>query len=328
MRALRVDDQQNLCWSEVPDPKAKPGQVVIEIHAAGVNRADLLQRVGRYASPPDWPDWMGLEVAGVIVGARPESRWKRGDKVCALLGGGGYAERVAVPEELVLPLPLGLSMAEGAALPEVFATAYLNLVIEAGIQADDTVLIHAGASGLGIAAIQLAKLFGARVVTTVGSEKKAEVARRLGADVVVLRHTDDLEKVLDANPVSIALDCVGGEALGRHLGKMAPGGRWILVATLGGVETTIPLRMVLTRGLRLIGSTLRSRTNAVKARILQELERVLWPRLSDGSVRPVIHAILPVMEAEAAHAILERNENIGKVILRVRDESEPASRLS
>ena len=318
MHAILMDERKEFCWSEVPDPVCRPGEVLIEIHAAALNRADLLQRAGKYPPPPGWPEWMGLEVAGVIREAPPGSRWRPGDAVCALLGGGGYAEQVAAPEELVLPIPKGLTMAEAASLPEAYATAYLNLCIEAKMKAGETVLIQAGASGLGMAAIQLAKAFGARVVTTVSTEEKKEAVLGLGADIVVNRKTDDLGAVLDAHPVDIALDCVGGPGLGANIEKLALGGRWILIATLGGERAEIALRPMLMRGLRLIGSTLRSRSNAMKGEILRALEERLWPLLESKRVRPTLYRTLPIAEAAEAHAILERGENIGKVVLKVR----------
>lgn len=317
MRAMLADAKNRLIWSEAPEPVAKDGECLLEIHAAALNRADLLQRAGKYPPPPGWPEWMGLEAAGVILKAPEGSRWRVGDKVCALLGGGGYAERIAVPEGLLMRVPEGLSFEEAASLPEVYATSYLNLCFEAGLKAGDTVLIQAGASGLGMAAIQLAKAFGAKVMTTVGSEAKAEAVRMLGADIVVNRKTDDLGKALDENPVDIVLDCVGGGDLGRHIEKLSPGGRWILVATLGGETSEIPLRPILKRGLRLIGSTLRSRNNEMKCRILRNLENEVWPKIESGRIRPTLHKILPIENAEEAHAILARNENAGKVVLRI-----------
>jgi NADPH2:quinone reductase len=319
MNAMLIDENRDFNWSKVPDPELKAGEVLIKIHATALNRADLLQRAGKYPPPPGWPEWMGLEVAGTITDASAESRWKVGDQVCALLGGGGYAEQVAVPEEMVMSIPEGLSMAEAASLPEAYATAYLNLCIEADMKAGDTVLIHAGASGLGIAAIQLAKSFGAKVITTVSSEVKAETVRRLGADIVVNRKTDDLGTVMDANPVDIVLDCVGGQTLGDNIEKLAVGGRWILIATLGGEHAKIALRPILKRGLKLAGSTLRSRTSEMKGHILRKLEAKVWPEISAGKIRPVIYRTLPIAEAKAAHAILERSENIGKVILNIQD---------
>lgn len=318
MYATLVDDKLNLNWSEVPEPITKPNDVLIEIHAAALNRADLLQRVGKYPPPPGWPEWMGLEVAGTVLSAPESGRWKRGDKVCALLGGGGYAQRVAVPQNMVLPIPNGLSMTEAAALPEAFATSYLNLCIEGGMKAGDTVFIPAGASGLGIAAIQLAKAFGAKVITTVSSGEKAQAVKKLGADIIVNRKTDDLGRVLDENPVNIVMDCVGGAGLGKNIEKLAIGGRWILIATLGGESAEIALRPILKRGLKLIGSTLRSRTEEMKGRILSELEKHVWPKIESGSIRPVIYRTFPIEKATEAHAVLEHHENIGKVVLTVK----------
>jgi len=227
---------------------------------------------------------------------------------------------VAARPELLLPIPASLTMTEAASLPEVFATVYLDLVLEAGLEAGETVLIHAGASGVGVAAIQLARLLGARVLTTVSSPAKAEAVRRLGAELVVDRRSGDLGAAMDAcaaegRPVAVTLDCVGGADLGAHLARMADGGRWVLIATLAGERSEIPLRALLKRGLRLIGSTLRNRPLAMKARVIDGLHTTVWPALAAGTVRPVIHAVLPMAEAASAHAILERGENIGKVVL-------------
>lgn len=317
MYAMKVDEAQAMRWTEVPDPVPKEGEVLLKIRAAALNRADLLQRAGKYPPPPGWPEWMGLEVAGVVLSAPAGSRWKAGDEVCALLGGGGYAEMIAVPEGMVLPVPAGLSMAEAASLPEVFATAYLNLFLEAHMREGETVFVQAGASGLGLAAIQLAKAFGAKVMTSVGSPEKAEAVRRIGADWVLERRRDDPAAAFEAHPVDIALDCVGGEVLGNCIERLAPGGRWILISTLGGEFARISLRPILKRGIRLIGSTLRSRPTEMKARILHELEEKVWPKFASKEIHPVIHAVLPVARAEEAHAILQRNGNIGKVVLEI-----------
>ncbi len=320
MRAMKVGEKQELIWTDVPNPVMEADDVLVDIHATALNRADLLQRAGKYPPPPGAPEWMGLEIAGTVaaVGAKAGSRWQIGDKVCALLGGGGYAEQVAVKSDMLLPIPGNLSMAEAASLPEAYATSYLNLCLEAGLKAGETILVQAGASGLGIAAIQLAKALGAKVITTVGSQEKADAVCRFGADIVVERHHQDLGVVMDANPVDVTLDCVGGAQLGACIEKMARGGRWILIATLGGVSAEVSLRPVLTRGLRLIGSTLRSRPPEMKARIMRELGERVWPKIASGEIRPVIHAVLPIQQAEEAHAILERNENIGKVVLEIR----------
>jgi NADPH2:quinone reductase len=213
MHAILVAENQRLVWTEVPDPAPRAGELLIDVHAAALNRADLLQRAGDYPPPPGWPEWMGLEVAGVVLNSPAESRWKAGDKVCALLGGGGYAQRVAVPVKMVLPVPEGLSMVEAAAIPEAFATSYLNLCIEGGMQSGETVLIQAGASGLGMAAIQLAKALGGKVMTTVSTREKADFVSNLGADIVVNRMVDDLAAAMKEHPVDVALDCVGGPGL-------------------------------------------------------------------------------------------------------------------
>jgi len=318
MHAVLINEDQSLSWSEVPEPAPKADEVLIEIHAAALNRADLMQRAGNYPPPPGCPEWMGLEVAGVILEAPAESRWEAGDKVCALLGGGGYAERVAVPAGMVLPAPEGLSMVEAAAIPEAFATSYLNLCIEGGMKAGDTVLIQAGASGLGMAAIQLVKTLGGKVMTTVGTEAKAEFVRKLGADIVVNRKTDDLVAVMEEHPVDVAMDCISGPGLGQCIEKMAIGGRWIVIATLGGPKTELNVNLFFRRGIKLIGSTLRSRTPEMKGEILGGLEKLLWNAFSSGTIKPVIHKTLPITEAEDAHAILQNRENIGKVVLTVK----------
>lgn len=316
MKAILVDPEKNLVWSEVPDPVRKENEVLIAVHAAALNRADLMQRAGDYPPPPGWPEWMGLEVAGIVLEAPRGGRFQSGDAVCALLGGGGYAEKVAVPAEMVLPVPSGLSMAEAAALPEAFATSYLNLCMEGGLKSGDTVLIQAGASGLGIAAIQLAKELGAKVMTTVGTDEKADFVRSIGADIVINRRSDDLVAAMERHPVDIALDCVAGARLGESVIRLAHGGRWIVIATLAGPQTEIDMNVFFRRGLKLIGSTLRSRSSEMKAQILAGLETLLWHKFSASELRPVLHQILPMdTHAEEAHAILQKEENIGKVVL-------------
>jgi len=318
MYAMLVNDKKELVWTEVPDPAPKQDEILIDVHATALNRADLMQRAGNYPPPPGWPEWMGLEVAGVVLESPEGGRWKKGDQVCALLGGGGYAERVACPANMALPVPEGLSMDEAAAIPEVFATAYLNLFQEGGMAAGDTVFIQAGASGLGAAAIQLAREAGAKIVTTVGSGDKADFVKRLGANVVINHKKEDVASVLAQHPVDVALDCVAGPNLGRCLEGMANGGRWIVIATLGGSDSTINMNQYFRKGLKLIGSTLRSRTSERKAGILADLEARFWPAFSSGRIRSILHASLPITRAEEAHAILHNNENLGKVVLTVR----------
>lgn len=315
MHAILIKTDKFLDWCEVPDPVVRDNEILVEVHAAALNRADLMQREGNYPPPPGWPEWMGLEVAGVVLQAPSGCRWKVGDKVCALLGGGGYAEKVAVPADMALPVPDGLSMVEAAAIPEAFATSYLNLCIEGGMKAGDTVFIQAGASGLGMAAVQLAKALGAKVVTTVGSEDKERFVRELGADVVINRKKENISEVLAQHPVNVAMDCVAGKNLGPCLKTMARGGRWIVIATLGGEMSELNMLDFFKRGVKLIGSTLRSRTTEMKVEILAGLEKQLWPEFSSGKIKVLIHKTLPIQQAEEAHAILQNQENLGKVVL-------------
>lgn len=331
MKAILIqkDERNSLIWSEVPDPVAKPDEVVIKVAYAALNRADLLQREGNYPPPPGCPEWMGLEVSGEIVSmgaeAAARSALQVGDKVCALLGGGGYAEYVAVPYGMCMPIPKNTSMVEAAAIPEAFATAYLNMFIEGGIREGNTLLITAGASGLASVAIPMAKAFGIRVITTVRSDEKAKAIACLGADRIVNTKKENLADVLKeeleaGRPVDVAIDCVGGEGVGECLRYLAHGARWIMIAALGGAHTDLDLRNVYVRNVRVIGSTLRSRTPAMKAEILSRLMRDTWSKVEDGTLRPTIFRVLPITEAEAAHALLANSENIGKVVLEVAGE--------
>lgn len=326
MKAILVQPDRSLRWSEVPDPVAKPDEALVKIEYAALNRADLMQREGNYPPPPGCPEWMGLEVSGEIVSMGPEaaekSNFKVGDKVCALLGGGGYAESVAVRYDMMMPVPEGCSMAEAAALPEAFATAYLNLFIEGGIQPGNTLLVTAGASGLASVIIPMAKAFGVRVITTVRKDHQVEAIRPLGADLIVNTGRESLPDVLRAQleagtPVDVAIDCLGGDVMGKCLHYMARGGRWIMIATLAGDPTTVDLRNIYVRNVRIIGSTLRSRAPQVKAQILASLVKEVWPKVCSGEVRPTICKVLPITEAEAAHDLLYQGQNIGKVVLKV-----------
>ena len=314
MKAMLIEENK-LVLRDIPEPVLKPGYVIIDIHAAALNRADLLQVAGKYPPPPGWPGWPGLECSGVISAANENSRWQAGDKVCALLGGGGYAEKVLVPEGMVMPIPDNVSFTEAAALPEVYTTAMLNLFRLGELKKGETLFVQAGASGLGIAAIQLGKLAGAKVVTTVGSPEKAEAVRKLGADVVIDRKAEAVDEVLLKHPVDVALDCAGGALLGKCLNAVNPGGRWILVSTLGGETTELPLRVLLKKHIRLMGSTLRSRSDAEKSDILKQLTETVWPEVSAGKIRPVIHALFPFEDAAKAHEILAAQQNTGKVVL-------------
>jgi NADPH2:quinone reductase len=311
-----LDENLNFSWREMPDPVRKADEVLIKVHAAAVNRADLMQKDGCYASPEGWPQWCGLEVSGEVLEAPEGASVKPGDKVCALLGGGGYSELVTAPVGMVIPIPEGMSMIEAASLPEVWATVYLNLQMEAGgMKPGDVFYMQAGASGVGLAAIQLAKQMGAKVITTIDSPEKAEFVRKLGADYVLDYRTEDVRPVIEAHPPTVALDCIGGKQMGECLRNMVFGGRWIMIATMGGAETTINLETIWRKRIKLIGSTLRSRTPEEKGAILQALHQDLWPLFSSGKLITNIHAVFPIEEAEQAHGVLRRCENIGKVVL-------------
>ena len=326
MKAILVQDDRSLIWADVPDPVTGPEDCLVKIEAAALNRADLMQREGDYPPPPGCPEWMGLEIAGTIVEVGPEaavkSNWKVGDKVCALLGGGGYAEYANVKYDMLMPVPQNCTMVEAAAIPEAFATAYLNLFMEGGLKPGNTLLMNAGASGLASVVIPMAKAFGARVITTVLSDEIAASIAHLKADVVVNTRKTDIVEVLkkelaDGHGVDVAIDCLGGDVMGKCIHFLTHGARWIMIAALAGVKTEIDLKNIYVRNVRIIGSTLRSRTPAVKARILSELVEKVWPKVESGEVKPTIYKVLPITEAEAAHDILYRGENVGKVVLTV-----------
>ena len=326
MKAVLIQNDKSLIWADVPDPVMKNDEALVKIEYAALNRADLLQREGNYPPPPGCPDWMGLEISGTIMDigeeAKEKSNYKVGDKVCALLGGGGYAEYANIRYDMLMPVPKNCTMAEAAALPEAYATAYLNLFMEGNIQSGNTLLMHAGASGLASVIIPMAKAFGIRVITTVREEAHRRAIAHLGADVIVNTSTEDIAETLkkeleEGHPVDVAIDCLGGEMMGKCLHYLSHGARWIMIATLAGDLTEIDMRNIYVRNVRIIGSTLRSRKPEVKAQILSNLVKDIWPKVSDGSVKPTIYKVLPITEAEEAHAILYRGENVGKVVLEV-----------
>ena len=323
---MLVDEHRDLVWTEVPDPEPKADEVLVEIRAAALNRADLLQREGKYPSPPGCPPWMGLEIAGVVTAvgseAAEKSAWKPGDRVCALLGGGGYAEAVAVPWNMLMPIPQGLSFVEAASLPEAYATCYLNLFIEGRFQRGETLFMPAGASGLASVGIPMAKAFGAYVITSVLDEEKRGQIADLGADVIINTESEDPAEILcreaeAGHPVDVVIDCLAGKTLGRCLPYVAEGCRWVLISTLDGTTTELPLRAVLTKGIELKGSMLRKRSVAEKAAILADLVKDVWPLIEQKQIRPHVYRVLPIEKAEEAHAILERGENVGKVVLTI-----------
>ena len=326
MKAILVNDDRSLRWDNVPDPIIKSDEVLVKIEAAALNRADLMQREGDYPPPAGCPEWMGLEVSGEIVEIGAEvsekSEWKIGDKVCALLGGGGYAEYVAVKYDMLMPIPQNCSMVEAAAIPEAFATAYLNLFIEGNIKEGNTLLMNAGASGLASVIIPMAKAFGVRVITTVLDDEKAESIKHLGADRVVVTTKEDISLVLKeeleaGRSVDVAIDCLGGEIMGKCIHYLTHGARWIMIAALAGTKTEIDLKNIYVRNVRIVGSTLRSRTPEVKAQILAGIVRDVYPKIEAGLVKPTIYAVLPITEAEKAHDILYKGQNVGKVVLTV-----------
>ena len=326
MKAILVQPDRSLRWDQVPDPVLGEDDVLVKIEAAAVNRADLMQREGNYPPPPGCPEWMGLEIAGTVVevapGAAAKSAWKVGDKVCALLGGGGYAQYANVKYDMLMPIPKGSSLVEAAAMPEAFATAYLNLFIEGKAKAGDTLLITGGNSGLASVTIRMAKAFGLRVITTVRGQAKADAIADLGADRIVDTTKEDLVQVLqelldNGQGVDVAIDCVGGEIVGKCLHCLKHGARWIMIAALNGVHTEIDLKNVYVRNVRLIGSTLRSRAPEVKAQILASLVADVWPKVEAGLVKPTIFATFPIQEAETAQTQLYESKSIGKVVMTV-----------
>ncbi len=326
MKAMLIDENKNFVWSEVEEPTLGDSEVLIEIYAAALNRADLLQREGKYPSPAGCPPWMGLEVAGVVSAVgKAVSKWTVGDKVCALLGGGGYAERVAVNEGMVMPIPKGLTMCEAASLPEAYATCYLNLFIEGRYKEGETLFFPAGASGLASVGIPMAKAFGAYVITSVlGEDMKKNIAH-LGADVVIDSKSENAEEIIkreseSGHPIDVAIDCLAGDIIGKSLPYVNESCRWVLISTLAGTETTIPLRALLTKGIELKGSMLRKRSIAEKGEILSKLVSHVWRKIESGELRPTLYKILPIEKADEAHAILQRGENVGKVVLKVKDE--------
>ncbi len=328
MKAVLMGEDKKLYWGEAADPVIKSGDVLLEIHAAALNRADLLQREGTYPPPIGWPNLFGLEAAGVIVAVgediEKEGKWHVGDEVCALLGSGGYAEYVAVPEECLMPIPKGLSMVEAATLPEVYGAAYLFLCYEGKIKAGDTLLVQAGASGLASVMIPMAKAFGARVITTVMNAELAEKIKHLGADIVVDTSKTALKDVMKeeleaGRGVDITVDCLGGEMVGECMPYMNFDGRWIMIATLADDFTNVNMRSMYAKRTRLIGTNLRSRTPQQKKQLLSEMTEILWPKVENREVFPTIYKVFPIQEAEEAQQLMYSGKSAGKIVLKVRD---------
>ena len=321
MKAIEIQGDR-LVWSDTPSPSLGDGEVRIEVKASAVNRADLAQRAGVYPAPPGASPILGLECSGVVSEIAPGvSGFEIGDEVCALLAGGGYAEEVVVPAPQVVPVPAGLSFVEAAALPEAFATAYLNLYTEAALAPGERVLLHAGASGVGTAAIQLCRAFGNPVFVTAGADDKIERCVTLGASRGCNRHSgsfvDHVESWTDGNGFDVILDPVGASYLNDNIRSLAIDGRLVLIGLMGGANAEISLGLLMMKRLRVIGSTLRARPVAAKAVIMSALRERVWPLIESGEIGPIIDEVIPIAETERAHELIESNETFGKVVLKV-----------
>lgn len=322
MKAVIVAEDHSLSWEEFEDPGVGPNDVLIKIHATAINRADLMQRRGFYPPPPGASPIMGLECAGEVVETGSDcSRYKKGDRVCALLAGGGYSEYAAVHEGSVLPVPAGLDYEQGAALPEVFATAWLNLFMEAGLQPAEKVIIHAGASGVGTTAIQLCKAFGSPCFVTLGSKEKLEACLAMGADAGAVRHDgpflEAAQAFADGSGIDVILDPVGAGYFGDNLKLLGLGGRLVLIGLMSGTKTELDLAQLMMKRARVIGSTLRARPVEEKAAIMAQLEERVWPKIESGEIKPVIEKVFPITEVSAAHELVASDKTTGKVVLAV-----------
>jgi NADPH2:quinone reductase len=325
MRAIEITqpgpaDVLKLC--ERPMPVVKTGEVLIKVHAAGVNRPDVFQRMGNYAPPPGASDLPGLEVAGEIVdGDLDYTTFDIGDQVCALVQGGGYAEYVVAPLAQCLPVPKGWSMLEAASIPENYFTVWSNVFDRAKLSAGETLLVQGGTSGIGVAAIQLASAMGHRVFATAGSDDKAAACVKLGAERGINYKTQDFVNVVKSltndRGVDVILDMVGGDYVPREIACLADDGRIALIATLGGGKATVDLGQVLRRRLTITGSTLRPRSVEFKGAIAKNLLERVWPIMAAGKIKPVIHTVFPLEQAAAAHALMEGSSHVGKIMLQV-----------
>lgn len=306
-----------------PDPVAGPGECVIRVAASGINRPDVLQRKGAYPPPAGASDLPGLEVAGDIVSgdavALAEAGFAVGDKVCALVNGGGYAELCAVPVGQCLPVPTGWTLAQAATLPETCFTVWANVFDRVALQPGETLLIHGGSSGIGVTAIQIAKALGARVLVTVGSADKAEACKALGADIAINYREQDFvaeaKAATGGRGVDVILDMVAGDYIGRGVQALAEDGRLALIAVQGGVKSEIDAGLVLRKRLTVTGSTLRPRSTAFKASLARSLRDKVWPLIEAGHIKPVVYRELPAASAAEAHALMESNQHIGKIVL-------------
>jgi len=323
MRAVVISEPGGpdvLRVADVPDPVAGPGEVLVDIVGAGVNRADVMQREGFYPPPPGAPPYPGLECSGRVAGLGPDTDgWRLGDEVCALLGGGGYAERVAVRAGHLLPLPGGVTVTDAAGLPEVACTVYANVFQRAGLASGETLLVHGGASGIGTMAIQLAKAYGARVACTAGSPAKLERCRELGADLAINYATDDfVEAVRDftaGRGADVILDIMGAAYLSRNVTALATGGRLEVIGMQGGNRAELDLGLLMGKRASVQAASLRARPAAEKAAVVAGVREHVWPLIEAGQVRPVIDRVLPLAEAPQAHRLMETGAHVGKILL-------------
>lgn len=304
---------------ERPDPTPRAGEVLVRVEAAGVNRPDLMQRLGKYPPPPGASDIPGLEIAGTIVDANGDTRWREGNRICALVAGGGYAELCAVPALQCLPIPVNMEATRAAAVPETYFTVWTNLFQRARLRAGERVLIHGGTSGIGSTAIQLARAFGAIAYATAGSDEKCRACVDIGAVSAIDYKSEDfvtaIARLTSDEGVDVVLDIIGGDYLPRNIECLRMDGRLVQVGLIGGSKSEINLRLVLQNRLTVTGSTLRPRSVEEKGAIARELEAKVWPLLTRGDIGPIVHATLPLREAAAAHRLLESGEVIGKVVL-------------
>jgi putative PIG3 family NAD(P)H quinone oxidoreductase len=309
--------------SDAPLPVIKPHEVLIEVHATGINRPDVFQRSGSYPPPLGASPYLGLEVAGVVVALGSEvTQWQIGDQVCALTPGGAYAEYCATPAAHCLRIPKGLSMVQAAAIPETYFTVWSNLFDMGHLQSGETLLVHGGSSGIGVTAIQFAKAFGAKVITTVGSNKKAQRCLELGADVTIEYKDQDYEEVIlkltNKVGVNVILDIVGGPYIQKNINCLAIDGRLLQVAFLKGSRAELDVNAIMRKRLTYTGATMRPRSDAQKAAIAQQLEKHIWPLLDAGKCLPVIDTVFPLTEVVAAHQLMESSVHIGKIVLEVK----------
>ena len=319
MRAVVVNEPGGVDALEVvdvPDPEAGPGEVLIKVRAAGVNRADLLQRQGFYQPPPGATDVLGLECSGEVAAVGADvTGFAVGDPVCALLSGGGYAELVAVPAGQVAPVPEGVDLVDAGGLMETTCTVWSNVVMVGDLRAGQRLLVHGGGSGIGTTAIQIATALGARVATTVGSPEKADVCRELGADVVVNYREQDFAEALRDDPANVVLDIIGAKYLAANVGVLAYGGRLVIIGMQGGTKAELDIRALAQRHASVTATLLRASSAEEKAEIVAQTVANVWPMITAGTVRPIVHATFPLADVSQAHQVLEESSQVGKVLL-------------